>query len=49
MDNNDVMELLDELFDERVVNIVEGLLDGEGYCGIVDVLRRESEVDEVLD
>ena len=43
-----VVEQVDELFEQGDVDAVEGLLQGQGYGGVVDVLGGESEVDEVL-
>ena len=43
-----VVELLDEFLDHRAVDLFQGLLDREGYAGVVDVLRGQSEMDELL-
>jgi hypothetical protein len=44
-----VMELFDELLQQRIIHILQGLLDTQGYTGVVDILRSKSEVDEFLE
>ena len=43
-----ILQLLDEFFDHRVVNLVECILDCQGYTCVVDVLTGQTEVDELL-
>ena len=42
------MELLYQLLYQRVVDLFERLLDGEGHAGVVDILRGETEVYELF-
>ena len=42
-------ELVDELLQLGIVDILERLLEREGHAGVVDVLRGEAEVDELLE
>ena len=43
-----VVELLDELFKQGDIHLVEGLLEREGDTGVVDILGSEAKVDKVL-
>ena len=43
-----VVQLLNELFQQRVVHLLQRLLHREGHAGVVDVLRRQAEVYELL-
>ena len=43
-----VVELLYKFFHERAVDLFDGLLHRKGNAGIVDILRGESEMNELL-
>ena len=43
-----VTDFTDQLFEKRVVDIVHRIAQGGGCCGVVDILRGEAEVDELL-
>ena len=44
-----VVELFYQFLQERVIDILQGFLDAQGDAGVVDVLRGQSEVDELLE
>ena len=43
-----IVQLLNQLLHHRIVNLLQSLLDRKGNAGVVNVLRCEAEVDELL-
>ena len=44
-----VVQLFRQLLDERTIHLLQSLLDAQGHRSVVDVLRRQSEVYELLE
>ena len=42
-----VVQLFYQLFYQRVIDLLQGFLDGKGNAGVIDILGSEAEVDEL--